>query len=67
MEALRAGRDSVLTESGAVAPIVWIGARTTVPARHPHPDRVMPLRAGVRHLAFQTAIAGRYWADVVAG
>lgn len=67
VEALRAGRDSVLTESDAVAPIVWIGARTTVPARRPQPGRVMPLCAGVRHLAFQTAIAGRYWADVVAG
>ncbi len=44
VEALRAGRDSVLTAAGRVAAIRWIGARTISVARHPSPERVMPVR-----------------------
>ncbi len=51
VEALRAGRDSVITAQGAVAAIRWIGARTVIPARHNRPEAVMPVRVSRGALA----------------
>ncbi len=44
VEALRAGRDSVITASSAVAPIRWIGTRSVIPARFARPAEVLPVR-----------------------
>ncbi len=43
MEALRVG-DLVLTASGRLAPVRWLGHREVAPARHPLPFDVMPVR-----------------------
>ncbi len=43
VEALRAG-DLVLTASGAVRPLIWVGHRTIRPAEHPAPALIWPVR-----------------------
>ncbi len=43
VEALRVG-DLVLTASGRLAPVRWLGHREVAPARHPLPFDVMPVR-----------------------
>jgi hypothetical protein len=43
VEDLRAG-DTVLTVSGAARSVIWVGARSIDILRHPHPERVRPIR-----------------------
>ena len=56
VEALRQG-DRVLTASGRLAPVRWLGHRRTDLARHPNPHDVMPVR--VRAGAFADAAPAR--------
>lgn len=44
VEALRAGRDSIVTANGMLAPVRWIGSRRIRPARLPRPEEAMPVR-----------------------
>lgn len=50
VETLRPG-DSVLTASGRVAPVRWVGARAVNIARHPRPWDVRPIRIRAHAIA----------------
>ncbi len=50
VETLRAG-DLVLTASGAVRPLIWVGHRTIRPAEHPSPALIWPIRIRAGALA----------------
>jgi hypothetical protein len=50
VEALRAG-DRVLTASGDVRPVRWVGCRTIDPTRHPAPSQMQPIRIAAGALA----------------
>ena len=50
VEALKQG-DQVITASGVVRPIIWVGARAMDFTRHPHPASAQPVRIAAGALA----------------
>lgn len=50
VEALKQG-DQVITASGVVRPIIWVGARAMDFTRHPHPASAQPVRIAASALA----------------
>jgi hypothetical protein len=49
--------DEVVTASGPVRPVIWIGQKTVRPARHPRPHEVNPVR--IRKGAFAEGLPAR--------
>ncbi|MBV9734486.1 MAG: Hint domain-containing protein [Acidisphaera sp.] len=47
----------VLTRTGRLAPVVWVGQRRVACDRHPHPERIRPVR--VRAHAFAEGVPAR--------
>jgi collagen type I/II/III/V/XI/XXIV/XXVII alpha len=59
VERLAAGDRVMTLQDGALAPatVEWVGYRTVDPVRHPHPDRVCPVR--IRRHAFAPNVPHR--------